>query len=61
MGDRDQKEPIERLRGLGEAIDRAIAEARLARAQYEDAQASSEVRALRRMLKEQTRRHGHEK
>lgn len=60
MTERDQKEPIERLRGLGEAIDRAISESRLKRAEYQD-QAADELRELRRLLRHQTRRHNHEK
>ena len=61
MGERDQEGPIERLRGLGEAIDRAISESRLKRAQYQGQQGADEVRALRRLLEEQTRRHPHDK
>ncbi len=57
MSDREPLEPIERLRGLGEAIDRAISEARLRRVQIEgERRSDDEVRELRRLLREQSRR-----
>ncbi len=57
MSDREVLEPIERLRGLGEEIDRAISEARLRRAQIEgEHRPDDEVRELRRLLREQSRR-----
>lgn len=59
MGERDLQEPIERLRGLGERIDRAIAEARLKRVQFDDRQLTDQLRAMRRLLREQSRRPHH--
>lgn len=62
MRARDLQGSIDRLRGLGEAIDRAISESRLRRVQLEEERHSDEVvRELRRLLKEQTRRHAHRK